>query len=192
MVVILFQIFHLIVDILFIRTHNESMVKLKKLLSDDQKIIRHRRLVLGIQITITTWLVELIAYVFAIFVILIGLNPQNRVGEICVGELVVVLYAIILPGIVLIRDSELKDNILESSWYISILNTFGWIYKGPMRENVPGVETPSNNDEISTNRETANLEMTSNRKEKRETSEETSISVDNNKSEASELSSQRQ
>ena len=114
----------------------------------------------GIQITITTWLVELIAYVFAIFVILIGLNPQNRVGEICVGELVVVLYAIILPGIVLIRDSELKDNILESSWYISILNTFGWIYKGPMRENVPGVETPSNNDEISTNRETANLEMT--------------------------------
>ena len=154
------------------------MVKLKKLLSDDQKIIRHRRLVLGIQITITTWLVELIAYVFAIFVILIGLNPQNRVGEICVGELVVVLYAIILPGIVLIRDSELKDNILESSWYISILNTFGWIYKGPMRENVPGVETPSNNDEISTNRETANLEMTSNRKEKRETSEETSISVD--------------
>ena len=189
---IILRIFHLIVDILFIRTHNESMVKLKKLLSDDQKIIRHRRLVLGIQITITTWLVELIAYVFAIFVILIGLNPQNRVGEICVGELVVVLYAIILPGIVLIRDSELKDNILESSWYISILNTFGWIYKGPMRENVPGVETPSNNDEISTNRETANLEMTSNRKEKRETSEETSISVDNNKSEASELSSQRQ
>ena len=119
---------------------------------------------------------------------MIGLHPQNRVAEICVGELVVVLYAIILPGIVLIRDSELKDNILESSWYISILNTFGWIYKGPMKENIPEVETQSNNDVVSTNRETDRLEMTSNRQEKRETSEETSISVDN-KSETRKLSS---
>ena len=163
------------------------MVKLKKLLSDDQKIIRHRRLVLGIQITITTWLVEVIAYVVAILVRLIGLNPQNRLGEICVGELVVVLYAIILPGIVVIRDSELKENILESSWYISILNTFGWIYKGPMRENIPEVKTKSANDVVSTNRETA-LERHSNRQEKTETSEETAISVDN-KSEPSEVSS---
>ena len=164
------------------------MVKLKKLLSDDQKIIRHRRLVLGIQITITTWLVEVIAYVVAILVRLIGLNPQNRVGEICVGELVVVLYAIILPSIVVIRDSELKDNILESSWYISLLNTFGWIYKGPMRENIPELEIKSTNDVVSTNCKSARLKINSNRQEKRETSKETAISVDN-KSEASKLSS---
>ena len=111
------------------------MIKLKKLLSDELKVIRHRRLVLGIQITITTWLVELIASFGGILVALVG-----RIDTPYVEELITIVYAIVLPGIVVIRDSELKENILTSSWYVTILDKLGLIYKGPRRNNGPNDE----------------------------------------------------
>ena len=114
------------------------MAKFKQLLSDDLKIIRHRRFVLGIQITILTWIVELMASFIAIIVILIGMNKQSRVGEIVLRELIVSVYTVILPGIVIIRDSEVKNRILQSDWYISVLDNLGLTYKGPLRENDPG------------------------------------------------------
>ena len=111
------------------------MIKLKNLLSDHLKITRHRRFVLGLQMTVLTWIVELIASFIIILVVLIGMNKESHVEEIVVRELVVCVYTIILPGIVIIRDSELKENILQSGWYIKVLETLGWTYKGPLREN---------------------------------------------------------
>ena len=111
------------------------MAKFKELLSDDLKIIRHRRFVLGIQITILTWIVELMASFIAIIVILIGMNKQSRVGEIVLRELIVSVYTVILPGIVIIRDSKVKNKILQSDWYIRVLDNLGLTYKGPLREN---------------------------------------------------------
>ena len=111
------------------------MEKLKKLLSDDLKVIRHRRLVLTIQITILSWVVELLAIFVAILVTLIGVD--NKMGLFIMKELVHLLYEIVLPGIVVIRDSGLKNNILESPLYISILERIGWTYKGPLRGSTP-------------------------------------------------------
>ena len=113
------------------RSHNEAMIKLQKLLSDDRKIIRHRRLVLSIQITVTTWMVELIASFIAIFVALIGIDEQNRMGKFFAKQMIYIVYTIVLPGIVIIRDSELKDTILQSTLYINILDKLGLKYKGP-------------------------------------------------------------
>ena len=134
------------------------MAKLKQLLSDDLKIVRHRRFVLGIQITILTWIVELIASFIAIIVILIGMNKQSRVGEIVLRELIVSVYTVMLPGIVIIRDSEVKNLILQSDWYISVLDNLGLTYKGPLRENDPGEETEQRETSESEDQESNNLE----------------------------------
>ena len=118
------------------------MIKLKKLLSDDFKIIRHRRLVLSIQITVTAWVVELITSFIAIFFTLIGIQEQNRVGKLVGREMINIVYTIVLPGIVIIRDSELKDTILQSTLYISILDKLGLKYKGPLMDGNSDAETP--------------------------------------------------
>ena len=134
------------------------MAKLKQLLSDDLKIVRHRRFVLGIQITILTWIVELIASFIAIIVILIGMNKQSRVGEIVLRELIVSVYTVILPGIVIIRDSKVKNKILQSDWYIRVLDNLGLTYKGPLRENDPGEETEQGETSEPEDQESNNLE----------------------------------
>ena len=134
------------------------MAKFKQLLSDDLKIIRHRRFVLGIQITILTWIVELMASFIAIIVILIGMNKQSRVGEIVLRELIVSVYTVILPGIVIIRDSEAKNRILQSDWYISVLDNLGLTYKGPLREDDPGEETEHGETPETDDQESNNLE----------------------------------
>ena len=117
------------------RTHNESMIKLRKLISDELKVIRHRRLVLSIQMTITTWIVEVIA---ATGVILVGVT--GNVNKEYANELTLILYAIVLPGIVIVRDSELKEQILMSSWYVTILDKIGLTYRGPRRKQYPDNE----------------------------------------------------
>ena len=134
------------------------MAKLKQLLSDDLKIVRHRRFVLGIQITILTWIVELMASFIAIIVILIGMNKQSRVGEIVLRELIVSVYTVILPGIVIIRDSKVKNKILQSDWYIRVLDNLGLTYKGPLRENDPGEETEQGETSEPEDQESNNLE----------------------------------
>ena len=111
------------------------MIKLKKLISDELKIIRHRRLVLSIQMTITTWIVEVIA---ATGVILVGVT--GNVNKDSANELTLILYTIVLPGIVIIRDSDLKEKILMSSWYVTILDKFGVKYRGPRRTQYPDNE----------------------------------------------------
>ena len=111
------------------------MIKLRKLISDELKVIRHRRLVLSIQMTITTWIVEVIA---ATGVILVGVT--GNVNKEYANELTLILYAIVLPGIVIIRDSELKEQILMSSWYVTILDKIGLTYRGPRRKQYPDNE----------------------------------------------------
>ena len=110
------------------------MVKLKKLLSDELKILRHRRLTLNIQITTLNWILELVLSFMAILVTLIGVGIQKYGLSFFVQELILFVYTVFLQAFTLINDTELKDNIIQSDWYISILDTLGWTYKGPRRE----------------------------------------------------------
>ena len=93
-----------------------------------------------------------------ILVILIGMNKQSRVGEIVLRELIVSVYTVILPGIVIIRDSEVKNRILQSVWYIGILDHLGLTYKGPLRENDPGEEIEQRETYEHEDQESNNLE----------------------------------
>ena len=124
------------------------MIKLRKLLSDDLKILRHRRFVLGIQITVTTWMVELISFLVAVVVTLIRTDKQSKMVGFFMREMSLVVYTIIIPGIVIVRDSELKDSILESNIYIDILDMFGWTYNGPMRNDVVNDEPQGTVDSV--------------------------------------------
>ena len=110
------------------------MIKLKKLISDDQKVMRHRRLYLSIQVTILIWIVEVISSLTALLIALVEMGAQST-SQVFVIELVLFVYTVVLPGIVVVYDTELKENILENSWYISIVNKLGLTYKGPRRQN---------------------------------------------------------
>ena len=119
------------------------MIKLKKLLSDDTKILRHRRLVLNIQITILTWLFELGLSIFVIVVKLTVVDGmENKFLDFLVRELIWFVFTIFLPALLLINDTELKDKILLNDWYISFLDKFGMTYKGPMRADIQINENP--------------------------------------------------
>ena len=110
------------------------MIKLKKLISDDQKVIRHRRLYLTIQVTILIWIVEAISSLTALLFALVEMGAQIT-SQVLVKELVLFVYTVVLPGIVVVYDTELKESILENSWYISIVNKLDLTYKGPRRQN---------------------------------------------------------
>ena len=98
------------------------MIKLKKLLSDDTKILRHRRLVLNIQITILTWLLELGLSIFVIIVKLTVVDGmENKLLDFLVRELIWFVFTIFLPALLLINDTELKDKIVLNDWYISYI-----------------------------------------------------------------------
>ena len=112
------------------------MLILKKLLSDDLKILRHRRLILNIQITTLTWMFELVLSFLVIVVTLAGVDIKQKVLSFLVPELINIVYTVVTPALTLINDTELKDNVIQNDWYISILSKLGWTYKGPMREEI--------------------------------------------------------
>ena len=124
------------------------MMKLKKLLSDELKILRHRRLTLSIQITTLNWIFELVLSFLAIFSTLTGVTKKYGLSFF-VQELILFTYTVFLPAFTLINDTELKDNIIQSDWYISILDKLGWTYKGPRREETHTDKTPpTESDEV--------------------------------------------
>ena len=112
------------------------MKKLKNLLSDDLKVLRHRRLILNIQITTLTWLFELVISFLAIFIKIVGVDIKNKAFSFLAPELIIFVYTVLFPVITLINDTKIKDNIIESDWYISILGKMGWTYRGPTREEI--------------------------------------------------------
>ena len=133
------------------------MSKLKKLLPDDLKILRHRRLVLNIQMTILSWIFELILSFLVFANALIGFNPRNIIGNFFVDEFLSFVYCVLLPSFVLVHDAELKDKIIQSDWYIGILGRFGWIYRGPLRNDVDMKENQAGNGLTPTDVESDNV-----------------------------------
>ena len=70
----------------------------------------------------------------ALLFALVVMGAQST-SQVFVKELVLFVYTVVLPGIVVVYDTELKENILENSLYISIANKLGLTYKGPRRQN---------------------------------------------------------
>ena len=89
------------------------MIKLKKILPDSYKNQRSRRIVLNIQITILSWLIEVfgcITIAVGVYIVGHGNGTVTLTLQICS----MALYGILLPCSILVNSSEVKDFIAES------------------------------------------------------------------------------
>ena len=100
------------------------MVKLRNLLDDSAKARRHHKNLLNVQVTFLAWFAESMGFLI-IFLGTFVLGHENNFVNFCMQTLTLVVYFNILPCVFLIKDSsELKIDILDSSWYDNILGMF--------------------------------------------------------------------
>ena len=107
----------------FHRTHKESLKKLRKLLSDSSKDIRHRRHLIQIHVTILGWLTEFMGFI----VVFLGsyiLGHGDAVVTLILQSLTIFIYFHVVPCIYLINDSDLKANFAETAIYFDFLKIF--------------------------------------------------------------------
>ena len=116
------------------REHKQSMVRLKKLLSDTSKARRHRRIILNIQITIIAWLVEFLGF-FVIFFGTFILPEKNPITTFTLQTFTISLYMIITPSMYLINSNHMKAIIVESNWYISLVRGLNFINNKYKKDN---------------------------------------------------------
>ena len=105
------------------RTHKDSMVKLRKLLSSTSRSRRNRKNILNIQITILAWLVEFVGFLL----VFLGSFILRRKSSIITGSMqtfTFFVYFVIVPSVFLVNDPYIKGVIIESSWYIRLLDLF--------------------------------------------------------------------
>ena len=117
-----FKVIILVVYYIY-RQHNESTIKLRKVLSKLHQDIRHRRNLINIHITILGWLVEF----FGFFLIALGsfiLGHGSSIRTLCLQAFTCLFYFVCLPCTILINDTDLKMTLAENQYYKNILSIF--------------------------------------------------------------------
>ena len=115
------------------RQHKETMRKLKNLLSDTKRALRHQRNILNILITMLAWLVEL----FGGLTLVLGsfiFGHGNSIVTLFLQTLSLLFYFVVLPSTFLFNVDEWKEAILESRWYprlIKVIDSFTSSRSGP-------------------------------------------------------------
>ena len=110
------------------------MKRLRKQLDESTKDRRHRRVLLNIQITTLTWLIEFSGF----FCTVLGgfiLGHENDTVTFILQTLSLIFFFIIQPCAIWINDSTLKGTILESEWYSSFLGYFNCQARPPEDQN---------------------------------------------------------
>ena len=135
----------------FYREHHNSMLKLRKLLSDDSKNRRSRRNILSIQITILGWVVELVGFL-TIAVGTYVLGNKNKIVTMALQSATILIYVILIPCSILINSSEVKEKVAESHVYLSVTTILGCkpvIYEddGRVEDNDEPTSNERNNNE---------------------------------------------
>ena len=119
------------------------MEKLKNLLPDSTKNRRNRQNALNIQIAILSWLVEILGFLVSALGVFI-LGHENATITMTLQTLSMIFYAILVPGTILINSLDFKDHIIESQWYLALLQYTKFmslehssenVYKGGFEQN---------------------------------------------------------
>lgn len=97
------------------------MVKLRKLLSSTSRSRRHRKNILNIQITILAWLVEFVGFLL-VFLGSFILKRKDSIVTLSMQTFTFFVYFVIVPSVFLVNDPYIKGVIVESRWYIKLLN----------------------------------------------------------------------
>ena len=104
---------------IFFRENEESLEKLRQLLTDAHKIRRRRRILLNIHITVIAWLLECLGSI-SVF-LMIFLTPENgttRGLQLITG----VMYFIVVPSVYLMNSSDVKSVIVDNRIYLAFVN----------------------------------------------------------------------
>ena len=121
------------------------MKKLKKLLSDQRKDIRHRRHMINLHIAVLGWLVELSGF----FLVILGsfiLGHGNVTITLTLQTFTMFMMFNILPCVYLINDESMKIRIAESRYYFNFLKIFN-IEKNRIASAENEVGEENNNEE---------------------------------------------
>ena len=102
------------------REHKETMERLQNLLTRSSKIMRNKRHLINIHVTILAWLVEFLGFL----IVFLGHYVIGHNKKFIVQILELVCYCIILPYVYLFNDTKSKIIIAESRWYLWILRLF--------------------------------------------------------------------
>ena len=108
------------------RQHKETMRKIKSLLSETNRALRHQRNILNLLITMLAWLVEL----FGGLTLVLGsfiFGHGNSIVTLFLQTLSLLFYFVVLPSTFLFNVDEWKEAILESRWYprfIKVLDSY--------------------------------------------------------------------
>ena len=130
------------------------MIKLRKLLSSTSRSRRNRKNILNIQITILSWLVEFTGFLL----VFLGSFILRRKDSIVTGSMqtfTFFVYFVMVPSVFLVNDPYIKGVIVESKWYIWLLDffsledTFEELSEEAVDENLP----EGNIDEINESRD---------------------------------------
>ena len=115
------------------RQHKETMRKIKSLLSETNRALRHQRNILNLLITMLAWLVEL----FGGLTLVLGsfiFGHGNSIVTLFLQTLSLLFYFVVLPSTFLFNVDEWKEAILESRWYprlIKVIDSFTSSRSGP-------------------------------------------------------------
>ena len=115
------------------RQHKETMRKIKSLLSETNRALRHQRNILNLLITMLAWLVEL----FGGLTLVLGsfiFGHGNSIVTLFLQTLSLLFYFVVLPSTFLFNVDEWKEAILESRWYprlIKVIDSFTSSRTGP-------------------------------------------------------------
>ena len=104
----------------FLRMHKETMLKLRKLLSDTDRTYRHHRNVLNILITMLAWMVEFVG-ALTIFLGSFVFGHGNNVITLTLQTLTLFFYFDILPCTFLINEDEWKLAMVDNYWYTQFI-----------------------------------------------------------------------
>ena len=99
------------------------MKKLRKLLSDQNKDIRHRRRLINIHITMIGWATEFSGFLL----IMLGsfiLGHGNATVTLILQTFTIFMIFNVLPCVYFINDDDLKTQIAESRYYFNFLKNF--------------------------------------------------------------------
>ena len=113
--------------IIFFRRDEESLRKIRKMLSPESIDERHRRRLVNIHVTVIHWMTEFIAF----FVVVLGsfvFGHGNATLTLCFQTTSNFFQFNLLPCVFLINHSDVKWRMAESKFYIQFLRIFR-IYK---------------------------------------------------------------
>ena len=102
------------------RQHKETMRKIKSLLSETNRALRHQRNILNLLITMLAWLVELfggITLVLGSFIF----GHGNSIVTLFLQTLSLLFYFVVLPSTFLFNVDEWKEAILQNKWYLQFI-----------------------------------------------------------------------